>query len=215
MRSPPGSTNTTPTEGIPPSACSARSTTKKHAHHHAPPGRTLRNAVTGALHEPRGRSLALHRARLRARPSGLKGRYRDRYATGLRPALDPGASTAPDRAAVTGRRTALPAQRAALDPNQDQIPTTKSVRSQGIASDRSYPYLHAVGVAADRPIEGDAAHRSRPIRSGLLRDRGVRGRGGGQEPDRPRGNRPRLPRMDVKSGGWLPRTRRGLFRWVP
>ena len=57
--------------------------------------------------------LTLHRARLRARPSGLKGRYRDRYATVLGPALDPGASTAPDHAAVTGRRTALPAQRAA------------------------------------------------------------------------------------------------------
>jgi hypothetical protein len=53
---------------------------------------------------------------------------------------------------------------------------------------RSYPYLHAVGVAADRPIEGDATHRSRNIRSGLLRDRGVRSRGGGQEPDSPRGN---------------------------
>jgi hypothetical protein len=34
------------------------------------------------------------RARLRARPSGLKGRCRDRRATGLRPALNPGASTA-------------------------------------------------------------------------------------------------------------------------
>src|SRR6185312_14757606 len=57
--------------------------------------------------------LTLHRARLRARPYGLKGRYRDRYATGRRPALDPGASTAPDHATVTGRRTALRAQRAA------------------------------------------------------------------------------------------------------
>jgi len=53
---------------------------------------------------------------------------------------------------------------------------------------RSYPYLHAVGVAADWSIEGDAAHRSRPIGSGLRRDCGVRGRGGGEEPDRPRGN---------------------------
>jgi hypothetical protein len=57
--------------------------------------------------------LGLRRARLRARPSGLKGRYHDRHATGLRPALDPGASTGPNHAAVTGRRTALPAQRAA------------------------------------------------------------------------------------------------------
>jgi hypothetical protein len=43
---------------------------------------------------------AKRRARLRGRPSGLKGRYRDRYATGPRPALDPGASAAPHRAAA-------------------------------------------------------------------------------------------------------------------
>jgi hypothetical protein len=60
--------------------------------------------------------LDTRRARLRGRPSGLKGRYRDRCATGLLPALDPGASAAPDHAAVTGRHTALPAQRAARTP---------------------------------------------------------------------------------------------------
>ena len=60
--------------------------------------------------------LRLRHARLRARPSGLKGRCRDRCATGPRPALDPGASTGPYHAAVTGRRTALPAQRAAQTP---------------------------------------------------------------------------------------------------
>ena len=43
------------------------------------------------------------RARLRGRPSGFKGRYRDRYATGLRPALDPGASAAPHRTAARGQ----------------------------------------------------------------------------------------------------------------
>ena len=43
---------------------------------------------------------ARRRTRLRARPSGLKGHCRDRYATGLRPALDPGASTAPQHAAA-------------------------------------------------------------------------------------------------------------------
>jgi hypothetical protein len=53
------------------------------------------------------------RARLRARPSGLKGRGRDRCATDLRPALDPGASTAPHRAAAPGSAGALPAKRAA------------------------------------------------------------------------------------------------------
>jgi hypothetical protein len=74
------------------------------------------------------------RARLRGRPSGLKGRYRDRCAAGLRPALDPGASAAPDHAALTGRRMALPAHRAApTTTNQDQIPTTQSLRFQGIA----------------------------------------------------------------------------------
>src|SRR5258708_30932656 len=44
------------------------------------------------------------------------------------------------------------------------------------------------GGGGGRAMEGDAADRSRPIGSGLLRDRGVWGRGGGEEPDRPRGN---------------------------
>jgi hypothetical protein len=83
--------------------------------------------------------LGLRRARLRARPSGVKGRCRDRCATDLRPALDPGASAGPDQAAVTGRRRALPAQRAAQTPtNQDQIPTTRSLRFEGIASGRLF-----------------------------------------------------------------------------
>ena len=53
------------------------------------------------------------RARLRARPSGLKGRCRDRCTTGLRPALDPGASTAPHHAAARAAAGQLPARRAA------------------------------------------------------------------------------------------------------
>jgi hypothetical protein len=57
--------------------------------------------------------LAWRRARLRARPSGLKGRYRDRCATGLQPALDPGALYGPSPRSDTGRRRALPAGRAA------------------------------------------------------------------------------------------------------
>src|SRR5258708_40016435 len=44
------------------------------------------------------------------------------------------------------------------------------------------------GGGGGRAMEGDAADRSRPIGSGLLRDRGERSRGGGEEPDRPRGN---------------------------
>jgi hypothetical protein len=68
--------------------------------------------------------LGRRRARLRARPSGLKGRCRDRCATGRRPALDPGASTAPDHAAITGSRTALPAQRAA--------PTTRKTKIKSL-----------------------------------------------------------------------------------
>jgi hypothetical protein len=56
-----------------------------------------------------------HRARLRARPSGLKGR--DRCATDLRPALDPGASTAPHRAAARAAAGQLPAGRAAPSTN--------------------------------------------------------------------------------------------------
>jgi hypothetical protein len=53
------------------------------------------------------------RATLRARPSSLKGRCRDRCATGPRPALDPGASTAPHRAAARAAAGQLPAGRAA------------------------------------------------------------------------------------------------------
>jgi hypothetical protein len=88
------------------------------------------------------------RARLRGRPSGLKGRYRDRCAAGLRPALDPGASAAPDHAALTGRRMALPAHRAApTTTNQDQIPTTQSLRFQGIAGARS-SHLWAISARA-------------------------------------------------------------------
>ena len=56
--------------------------------------------------------LARRRARLRARPSGLKGRCRDRYATGRRPALDPGASTAPHQAEPKGQAKACPRLRA-------------------------------------------------------------------------------------------------------
>ncbi|MEQ6322717.1 hypothetical protein, partial [Mycobacterium canetti] len=51
---------------------------------------------------------AERRGRLRGRPSGLKGRYRDRYATGLRPARDPGVSTAPSRTAARAGAAALP-----------------------------------------------------------------------------------------------------------
>jgi hypothetical protein len=74
------------------------------------------------------------RATLRARPSGLKGRYRDRCATDLQPALDPGASTAPSPRSSTGSRRAAARQaRGAEHKHQDQIPTTKSLRFQGIA----------------------------------------------------------------------------------
>ena len=71
------------------------------------------------------------RARLRGRPSGLKGRYRDRYATDLRPALDPGASTAPNRAGARAGPAAMPAQRRGAQP---KIPTIKSLRFQGIST---------------------------------------------------------------------------------
>jgi hypothetical protein len=61
--------------------------------------------------------LGPRRATLRARPSGLKGRCRDRCATDLRPALDPGASTAPHRAAARAAAGQLPASRAAPSTN--------------------------------------------------------------------------------------------------
>jgi len=52
------------------------------------------------------------RATLRARPSGLKGRCRDRCATDLRPALDPAASTAPHRAATRAAAAGAAARQA-------------------------------------------------------------------------------------------------------
>ncbi len=90
-----------------------------------------RKAPSGSFGRPANRS----RGRLRGRPSGLKGRYRDRYATGLRPALDPGASTAPSRTAARAGAAALPTRPATAPGSyQDQIPTNKSLRLQGIAS---------------------------------------------------------------------------------
>lgn len=62
------------------------------------------------------------RARLRGRPSGLKGRCRDRCATGLRPALDPGASTAPPTQWHGQEQRPLPAQPRGARLIQDQIP---------------------------------------------------------------------------------------------
>jgi hypothetical protein len=81
------------------------------------------------------------RARLRTRPSGLKGRCRDRCATGLRSALDPGASTGPQPGQRRAcRTTALPATAAALSTDiKIKIPTIKSPRFQGIASARCHP----------------------------------------------------------------------------
>jgi len=50
--SPPGSTNTTPTEGIPPTACSARSTTNAPAQHNVEPSTASTNTTVGRRHEP-------------------------------------------------------------------------------------------------------------------------------------------------------------------
>jgi hypothetical protein len=75
-----GSTNTTVTEGIPTTACSARPITNRHAPHHAPPSRDRRTRRPERGMTPtEAASLPLipldpRRARLRARPSGLKGR---------------------------------------------------------------------------------------------------------------------------------------------
>lgn len=65
------------------------------------------------------------RARLRGRPSGLKGRYRDRYATGLRPVLDPGASTAPPTQWHGQEQQPLPAQPRGTQPVPAEIPLHK------------------------------------------------------------------------------------------
>ena len=74
------------------------------------------------------------RARLRARPSGLKGRCRDRCATGHSPPLTP----EPLRPLTEQRhgqaQGAARRARGAEHKHQDQIPTTKSLRLQGIAT---------------------------------------------------------------------------------
>ena len=56
--------------------------------------------------------------RLRGRPSGLKGRCRARCATGLRPALDPGASAALMRKRCGAGQGALPRHTARRSVNQ-------------------------------------------------------------------------------------------------
>ena len=75
------------------------------------------------------------RARLRGRPSGLKGRYRDRCPTGLRPALDPAASTALTAQSARAGAQPLPARTARHSAHIKIKPLqTKSLRFQGIAS---------------------------------------------------------------------------------
>jgi len=66
------------------------------------------------------------RARLRGRPSGLKGHYRDRCPTGLRPALDP---QPPRPLTAQSARTARRSAHIKIKPLQ-----TKSLRFQGIAT---------------------------------------------------------------------------------
>ena len=66
--------------------------------------------------------------RLRGRPSGIKGRYRDRCATGPWPALDPGASTAPDpQRHGQDPDGPLPAQGAALQPRRNPYKPVSTV----------------------------------------------------------------------------------------
>jgi len=85
---------------------------------------------------------AERRARLRGRPSGLKGRCRDRDATGLRPALDPGASTAPDRAGARAGAEPLPA----------------AARGARLVS-RSNPYKQSLYAFRGLPHHPRALHR--------------------------------------------------------
>jgi len=66
------------------------------------------------------------RGRLRGRPSGLKGRYHDRYATGLRPALDPGASATPSPRSGTGQ-------------GQQPLPAGRSLGAPRLCCSRSNP----------------------------------------------------------------------------
>jgi hypothetical protein len=79
---------------------------------------------------------AKHRSKIRGRPSGLKGRRRDRCATGRRPALDPGATTAPHAQRHRAGAGPLPAEppRRLAAPIKIKSLQTKSPRFQGIAT---------------------------------------------------------------------------------
>jgi hypothetical protein len=135
----PMQTNTTVTEGIPPTTCSARSTTNRHAQHHAPPSKPSTNTATGAQHERHGRGFVAADSPRSAprqatpRPSwpNEKGRCPQSLRDGTVARPWPRSLYGPYHAAVTRRRTAVPAQRGA-DPNQNQIPSTKSLRFEGI-----------------------------------------------------------------------------------
>ena len=85
------------------------------------------------------------RARLRARPSGLKGRCRDRCATGLRSALDPGASTGPQQGndARAGPRPCPPSGAALSTDIKIKSEQIKSPRFQGIATTANRGFLLA------------------------------------------------------------------------
>ena len=83
--------------------------------------------------------------RLRGRPFGLKGRYRARCATGLRPALDPGASAAPDAQKRCGQgRPARHTARRSAPTIKIKSLQIKSLRFQGIAN----RHLHRGGGRA-------------------------------------------------------------------
>jgi hypothetical protein len=135
-RSRPGSTTTTTTEGIPPTACSAPSTTNLSAQRDRPSSTKSSYTTTGRRHEPGadGFAAALPPAAPRKAtgpPLRPQGSLRDRCATDLRPALDPGASTAPYRAAARAGARRCPPGRAALN---RKITTNQSLRFKGIAA---------------------------------------------------------------------------------
>jgi hypothetical protein len=125
---------------FPPTGYSARSTTNSCA-----PSKTARSrrAGTAGRHdeaEASGTATVFagpRRAEATGPPCGLKGRYRARCATGLRPALDPGASAAPDAQTVPGRaRAPCPATPRGAQHQTIKIESlqTKSLRFQGITT---------------------------------------------------------------------------------
>ena len=116
--------------------------------------------------------------RLRGHPSGLKGRCRDRCATGLRHALDPGASAAPTPRSGKGRSKAPArptARRSRPSPYKQSLygyrglPDRHSAAARhlrvGARRDLLHPGIHRRPQRRPQPLQVDRHRRIDPRQS--------------------------------------------------